>query len=450
MDSKNIKNKIRRGEPLTEPEEEQEINENDTTLYTSILESPIKNKEEETDDLDTTINSLNNSAQSLEVKSEKKKSKKKPSIFDKFKEVITPKKSILQAVNKVETDQENREYIEVKNELESSAKTTEQANVEEEENSAKTEEQTNIDEQESSANTTEQVNINHKVTIISMTREDDIKKAGEEYIKDGADRRTILINANLQNLAEQTTFIAAIAAKPQLLEEFMREITKSSRSTQGKSSLSKDTPVFEGTHKEDFNQWLFKVEMDIETNGLSNKQAALAICMKLKGTPLYKYQTYHEQCKSNNTELSWIAFKDVLKQQYQRNDTEFNLRRSLRALKKRNCQTLKDYDDEFLRITHAIGGMSSGEKIDAYVEGLEEDLFREVVKNNPKTIEEAMRIADTFFTSIRNIEVRINYVTEVNGQKPFNKRYRGKSKTFNPNLQHNHHPTLVKRAAKES
>ncbi len=84
MDSKNIKNKIRRGEPLTEPEEEQEINENDTTLYTSILESPIKNKEEETDDLDTTINSLNNSAQSLEVKSEKKKSKKKPSIIDKF------------------------------------------------------------------------------------------------------------------------------------------------------------------------------------------------------------------------------------------------------------------------------------------------------------------------------------------------------------------------------
>jgi len=111
---------------------------------------------------------------------------------------------------------------------------------------------------------------------------------------------------------------------------------------------------------------------------------------------------------------------------------------------------IERHDDEFLRITHAIGGMSSGEKIDAYEEGLEEDLFREVVKNNPKTIEEAMRIADTFFTSIRNIEVRINYVTEVNGQKPFNKRYRGKSKTFNPNLQHNHHPTLVKRAAKES
>ncbi len=188
-----------------------------------------------------------------------------------FKEVITPKKSIVQAVNKEETDQENREHIEAKNELGSSAKTTEQANVERQENSAKTEEQTNIDEQESSANTIEQVNINHKVTIISMTREDDIKKADEEYIKDGVDRRTILINANLQNLAEQTTFIAAIAAKPQLLEEFMREITKSSRSTQGKSFLSKDTPVFEGTHKEDFNQWLFKVEMDIETNGLSNK-----------------------------------------------------------------------------------------------------------------------------------------------------------------------------------
>jgi len=149
--------------------------------------------------------------------------------------------------------------------------------------------------------------------------------------------------------------------------------------------------------------------------------------MKWKGTPLYKYQTYHEQCKSNNTGLSWIAFKDVLKQQYQRNDTEFNLRRSLKALKKRNCQTLKDYDDEFLRITHAIGGMSSGEKIDTYVEGLEEDLFREVIKNNPKTIEEAMRMADTFCTSIRNTEVRINYVKEVNGQKPFNKRYRGNS-----------------------
>jgi len=59
----------------------------------------------------------------------------------------------------------------------------------------------------------------------------------------------------------------------------MREITKSSRSiqekssrsTQEKSSLCKDTPVFEGIHKEVFNQWLFKVEMDIETNGLSNK-----------------------------------------------------------------------------------------------------------------------------------------------------------------------------------
>jgi len=40
-----------------------------------------------------------------------KKSKKTSSIIDRFKEVMTPKKSIVQAVNKEETDQGNQENI---------------------------------------------------------------------------------------------------------------------------------------------------------------------------------------------------------------------------------------------------------------------------------------------------------------------------------------------------
>ncbi len=46
-------------------------------------------------------------------------------------------------------------------------------------------------------------------------------------------------------------------------------------------------------------------------------------------------------------------------------------------------------------------------------------------------------MAETFCTSIRNTEVRINYVKEVNGKKPFNKLYRGNSKTlkYHQNIQ---------------
>ena len=427
LDKNNIQTTDRRGKslvkktPLPAGVSSDEGDSLNGTLFTSVLSSPGTEPEKEHDrTLNHSTLSLNSneSAKSTKSNGSRKSSKgNKPSIIKTITQLINPKKT-------------KEEIIDIDRE-ESKSKEGKQKNT----NIRKDIENRSISingiVQNSTIEQTQNAHKETKTRVKQMPRSDDIKTEAAKYIEDNADRRKILLDLKLDGLTEQSEFIAAIASKPNLLEDFMKEIVKSGKSVdKGKTSLSKDTPVFEGTHKEDFTQWLFKVDMDITTNGIMDKQAALAVCMKLKGTPLYKYQSYYAECQAKSEDVSWTTFKNKLKEQYQRNDTEFSLRRNLRRLKKRNCQSLKDYDDEFLRITHAIGNMSSGEKIDAYVEGLEEDTFREVVKYNPKSVEEAMRMADTYCTSMRNTEIKVNYAKEVNGQKPFNKNYRGNSKTF--------------------
>ena len=215
-----------------------------------------------------------------------------------------------------------------------------------------------------------------------MTREEDIDAAAVEYIADGKTKeqmRVIMINLDLGTMGEQTRFISKISTKPLLLESFLKEIIKvSSVKTDNNKKLSKEIQVFQGTHKEDFNQWLFTIDIDIDASKLNDNSAGIAICQKLKGTPLYKYQTYYKECKASNKEIKWSDFKTILIAQYQRTDTEFSLRRNLRTLKKKNFQNINEFNDEFLRITHAIGNMSSGEIIDAYVDGLDDETYKEV------------------------------------------------------------------------
>ena len=64
-----------------------------------------------------------------------------------------------------------------------------------------------------------------------------------------------------------------------------------------------------------------------------------------------------------------------------------------------------------------------------------------MAKNNPKTIENAMLIADTFATTNKSTELRVNYAAkEINGQKPYINKFRSNTKNsrYTSNVQQHH------------
>ncbi len=72
---------------------------------------------------------------------------------------------------------------------------------------------------------------------------------------------------------------------------------------------------------------------------------------------------------TNKAQVNIRETKEQLKKAKEewKQETKLNLRQRLRAMKAKNFNSIENFNDEFLILTHAICNMSQIELIDAYI-----------------------------------------------------------------------------------
>ena len=94
--------------------------------------------------------------------------------------------------------------------------------------------------------------------------------------------------------------------------------------------------------------------------------------------------------------VNWVDFYNAISYEFQPINTRKIARDRLAELRQRN--SVQQYAHEFRTITADIPGISEDEKIDRFVRGLKDRTRQEVDIRDPKTLDEAVRIADRYDT----------------------------------------------------
>lgn len=162
------------------------------------------------------------------------------------------------------------------------------------------------------------------------------------------------------------------------------------------STAWKDVDKFSDQDKEwSAVEWLAKVTSILSTGqnqlGVAEVQATSA---KLTGRAwrwyVDRFVAAGNVCPFN----SWQAFEAEFLRQFQPTNAQRKYRRELVKLKQKN--TVAEYNDEFRAVKARIAGATEDELFTYYLEGLKPDTKAEVDYRNPATVDEAMRIAETY------------------------------------------------------
>lgn len=94
--------------------------------------------------------------------------------------------------------------------------------------------------------------------------------------------------------------------------------------------------------------------------------------------------------------VTWAAFYEALTLEFQPINTTKIARDKLAELRQRN--SVQAYVFEFRNVVAEVPNMSEEEKVDKFIRGLKEKTRQEVDIRDPKSLEEAIRIADRYDT----------------------------------------------------
>ena len=147
---------------------------------------------------------------------------------------------------------------------------------------------------------------------------------------------------------------------------------------------------FYGYEGEDVKRWLAKLESFLILVGINRNSRAAAACLAfhLAGLAENWYCTLPE-AKRNDFQY----LKDALLEKFSLSDViKFNLRCKLNSRKQGYSESLEDYG-EFVCRTAQLIDISDSERLFCFVNGLRNDIKREVFMRTPKTYDEAFCIA---------------------------------------------------------
>jgi hypothetical protein len=115
-------------------------------------------------------------------------------------------------------------------------------------------------------------------------------------------------------------------------------------------------------------------------------------------------------CQRASMPTTWNAFAHGIRSQFLPKNQYQAARNKLRTL--RQTASVQQYNLNFNSVTLEVPDLSSAEALDKYIAGLKPQTRSYVTLQYPQTVEEAMRIADTFdtVTYVSNRQVRIPQV----------------------------------------
>jgi hypothetical protein len=158
--------------------------------------------------------------------------------------------------------------------------------------------------------------------------------------------------------------------------------------------------TFSGLPQEDFQGWLFNIEMQFRASNLSEAAKISFIVQCLRGEARAWLQNHIRNAEANVTGYAavttWEQLKTKLKEQWEPQHAD--LRNRLALFRLRQTGSLTEFINEFFNITSRLGDMPENEKVAAFINGYRIDgpAYHELVRQDPTTVAQAIAIAQQY------------------------------------------------------
>lgn len=158
-------------------------------------------------------------------------------------------------------------------------------------------------------------------------------------------------------------------------------------------------PIYHGYSNENVSTWIFQLESYFNLRGISGLHRLSYLPSFLDKHALLWFQQLMQAIttKSRTPYDTWEDFLEDLKHQFLPANLQQLLRKRLRYLKQKGH--VLEYTNQFRGILSQISSMQEDDKINYYIEGLQPAAKNELYYRNPQYLEEAINIANSFYSS---------------------------------------------------
>jgi hypothetical protein len=180
----------------------------------------------------------------------------------------------------------------------------------------------------------------------------------------------------------------------QQIQEAVRELQPRPQSTRNVKPAKPKT--YDGSRFTDPDTWLFQFEQYANIVGLTNTEKVQLAATYLEGPAATWWESIYREAEQRaaNEELNlptWTEFKQILVATFKPVNSSKMARDKLATLKQKTSVTA--YNAEFMQLCIRAGNVSEAEKLDRYVRGLKTKVRMEVELWEPRTLQQAMTLA---------------------------------------------------------
>jgi len=171
-------------------------------------------------------------------------------------------------------------------------------------------------------------------------------------------------------------------------------------------------PKLSGNLTENFDDWIFQIDSFKNRHGIDDEDLLEIITHLFRGDALQSLKKYQKSPNCNN----WGIFRQQLFTRYYPRDKQRKLRSQLRNL--RQVGRFEDFAYKFQVIANQIDNFPEDELVYTFVDALKPSIQLELFQAKPRTLEEAMALANEIEECIEG--TKKNYHHENNLMKKVN------------------------------
>lgn len=166
--------------------------------------------------------------------------------------------------------------------------------------------------------------------------------------------------------------------------------------------------------------WLFTLEQYFTATGVINggaKVAYTATLLRDTAADWWRGISLAAQARQEPVVEDWDDFKSKITAHFQPIHEEDFARQLIRSLKQQ--KTVREYVTRFQDIILQIPTMDERSKVDAFIAGLKQDVRRWVKLQDPRTLENAMSVAEKYQTMVMQDSAAMRAYKELSGGKSY-------------------------------
>ena len=210
---------------------------------------------------------------------------------------------------------------------------------------------------------------------------------------------------------------------------------------------------FHGNEDENITNWIYNIESIFSISNINDDKEKVSYAKTyLRKIALTNYKAFES---SKNYNVSWEDFKNHMYNKYRPLHHEETLRIKLREMKMDKSESIRNFINKFQQCIFEINNMSEKDKIFYFTTALQERTRIHLQLQSPKTLEEAIEMAEKYETFVfhnNNSNNKNIYATTKNvlmhrkGRSTFKKKYyhsnqnqqtKSKYVSYNKQKQHN-------------